>query len=264
MSVHIFSTARRTATLSRLRAILPTSQFDRAAQPPLRAELFLLAHDDETGRLHLSKRQLETGLAATVLTELWMDEHIAIGWRYDARTGPWHADPGRITVLTETATGDPLLDSALDLLSRLSAPRIHDFIQAFTRSGGLYEKVRGDMTASGVLRTSIRRRLFSRREVYTATDPELPVRIRARIRRLVTETTVVPIDRNRPAQYLPALAGLVTALGLTRNLSSSDITARTLHTELNRLVNGLPDPTIRDVMAAMFPGGRHLTASGRR
>jgi len=262
MSVQIFHSARRTA-LSRLRAILPTSQFDQAAQPPLRAELFLLAHHDETGRLYLSKRQLEAGLAASVLFELSMDELIVIGWRYDARNGPWHADPGRITILTDTATGDPVLDAALDLLSRLGTPRIHDFIRAFAKSR-LYEKVRGDMTASGVLHTTIRRGLFSRREVYTSTDPGLPVRIRARIRRLVTETSVLPIHRDRPEQYLPALAGLVTALGLTRNLSSSDIAARTLHTELNKLIGGLPDPTIRDVTAAMFPGSRHLAVAGRR
>jgi hypothetical protein len=261
MSVHAIHASRRTA-VSRLRALLPISEFDRAAQPPLRAELFLIAHDDQTGRLHLSKKQLEKALAAAILLELWLAEHIAIGWRYDARYGPWQPDPGRITILTDTLTGDPLLDSALALLHRMNTPRIRDFIRAFTQTGNLYERVRGDMTATGLLQTNLRRRLFTRREVYTATDLEFPVRARAKIRHLITQPELIT-RHDEPEQYVPALAGLVTALGLTRNLSSSEISAGTLHTELNNLIDALPDPTIRDVGTAMFPSRRHHTAATR-
>lgn len=77
--------------------------------------MVLIAHDDTTGRLRLSKKQLERGLAAAILLEPWLGEHITIGWRYDARYGPWQPDPRRITILTDTLTGDRLLDSALAL-----------------------------------------------------------------------------------------------------------------------------------------------------
>ena len=140
MTVHAIHPASRTDDF-RLRALfLPNIAYDRNAQPPLRAELFLLAHDETTGRLLIDKKRLEIGLAAAILLELWLLEYIVIGYRYDARNGPWQPEPGRITILKDTETGDPLIDSAIRLLQRMGAPRIEDFIRAYTEPGGLYER----------------------------------------------------------------------------------------------------------------------------
>jgi hypothetical protein len=225
------------------------SHEDPPSRPQLRTELFLVSHDESTGLPHIDKGRLENGLAAAVLLDLWLSEHIAIGWRYDARYGPWQPDPGRITLLKETPTGDPLLDSALELLARTASLRIRDFIRAFRATGGLYERIRGDMTAHGLLRVTHRRRfLFFTQEVYRP-RPEYPVRARARLRYLVTHRRRVPGNQE---QYAPALAGLVTALGLTSYLYPPEMSATALHQKLSNLVYGLPDPTVRDVTSAVL------------
>jgi hypothetical protein len=108
-------------------------------------------------------------------------------------------------------------DSALALLMRTSAPRIPDFIRAYVEIGGLYERVRA---------------------------------ARVRVRHLVTRRRRV-IGMHEPEQYAPALAGLVTTLGLTRNLYPPDMSATALHQKLTDLVYDLPEPTIRDVTTAV-------------
>jgi hypothetical protein len=85
---------------------------------------------------------------------------------------------------------------------------------------------------------------------YTAADPEYSVRARARVRHLATRRRRV-IGKHKPEQYALALAGLVTALGLTPYLYPPDMSATALHQKLSDLVYGLQDPTIRDVTTAV-------------
>jgi hypothetical protein len=66
---------------------------------PLRAELFLIAHSDETGRNHLSRQALNLGLAGAVLLELWLTGRIQIGKQYHIRNGRYVHDTGRITIV---------------------------------------------------------------------------------------------------------------------------------------------------------------------
>jgi hypothetical protein len=234
---------------------LPTTDHANEDEPSLRAQLFLIAHDDETGRLYLGKKRLEYGLAAAILLELWFSEYVAIGWRYDARYGPWQPEAGRITLLKDTPTGDPLIDSAVALLQRMSAPRIRDFIRAYTELGGLYERVRGDMTATGLLKVTTKRRFFFNTEVYEPVHSEYPVRARTKVRYLLTWPRRV--DRNgRPDQQVPALTGLVVALGLTRRLYLPETVRATLREKLNEFMSALPDPAIRDVANAISPRRR--------
>jgi hypothetical protein len=240
-----------------------TNTRDWAARPPLRAELFLIAHDEVTGGRYVDKNRLETGLAAAILLELWLAEYVAIGWRYDARHGPWQKDPGRLTVLKDTPTGDPLIDSAVALLQRMSAPRIHDFIRAYTEGGGLYERVRGDMTATGLLRTSIRRRFFFHRaEVHVPAHPDFPVRARTKVRYLLTWPRRIDRDDRdtETGPYVFALTALVIALGLTSRLILSEAVLQRLREKLNDFMSALPDPTIRDVATAIAPRLRALAA----
>ncbi|HEX6075976.1 MAG TPA: GPP34 family phosphoprotein [Micromonosporaceae bacterium] len=242
---------------------MPNIAHDRNAQPSVRAELFLIAHDDMTGRLLIDKKRLETGLAAAILLELWLFEYIVIGYRYDARNGPWQPEPGRITMLHDTETGDPLIDSAIRLLQSMGAPRIQDFIRAYTEGGGLYERVRGDMTATGLLQVSIKRRFFrGSREVYTSVHSEHRVRARTRVCNLITRPRQVT-RYEEPGYRVPALAGLVAALGLTRHFNSFEISPADLRQRLNEFVYALPDAAIREVATAITQRRRVLAAISR-
>jgi hypothetical protein len=259
MTVHAL--ARRAVAGTRPLFLNTTNTHDCAVRPPLRAELFLIAHDEATGRRCLDKKRLEAGLAAAILLELWLAEYVAIGWRYDARHGPWQKDPGRLTILNDTPTGDPLTDSAVALLKRMGAPRIHDFIRAYTEGGGLYERVRGDMTATGLLRTTLRRRrFFQRAEVHVPARPEFPVRARAQVRYLLTWPRRVDSDVETDP-YVFALTALVVALGLTSRLVLPEAVSQRLRDKLSEFMSALLDPTIRDVATVIAPRLRSLAAT---
>jgi hypothetical protein len=164
---------------------VPRSQDDEYQRLSLRAELFLIAHDDDTGRRHIDKRRLALGLAAAVLLELWLACRIRIGWRPDARYAAWHPNPGQITILDASPTGDPIIDTALRLLWNLGGtPKISDFVRQFAATN-LYDRVRGQMIATGILRRATRRRFrFFRAETYLSSHPRFPVRARTGVRNL--------------------------------------------------------------------------------
>jgi hypothetical protein len=211
---------------------------------PLRAELFLLAHDDATGREHLDRRALCLGLAGAILLELWLEQRILIGRRYLVRDGRYTRDPGRITILDHERYGDPLTDAAITLLRRTGGPLyVTDFIRQFA-TPDLYDRVRGDMLAAGVLRRVPYRRFrfFWERDRYLAIRPEWVVRARAKVRNL-------PRNGNEPQTV--ALGSLVAALGLTRNLFHAEPVR--LHGKVMDLIRRFYDSTPWDVQAAVNP-----------
>lgn len=214
--------------------------------PRLRAQLFLIAHDDDSGRLHIDERALTVGLASAILLELWLAGKIYTGWRYDVRRGDWDHDPARITVMDPTPTGDPLADIALATLWYDGGTiLVKDFVKRFA-ANGLYERVRADMIASGLLHRVRRRRflLFSG-EVHKPVKRSLPVRVRARLRDLADRYQRGGGRKQRDEPII-ALAALVTALGLTSHLYPSDMTAARLHLCLNDIISAQQDPAIRD------------------
>lgn len=226
----------------------------RSPRLPLQTELFLIAHDDNTGQLHIDQHQLERGLAAAVLIELTLTNRVRLGARYDARIGDWVSDPGRITVLQSGPVGDPLTDTALDEILR-SGPtfRVKDFIRRFA-TPELYERIQGDMIASRVIKRAKRRRfLFFRRQTHVPVHEKTSVRARNKVRDLV-ENPPPGLDRFDPQSM--ALACLVTALGLTRNLYSPKTDPVELHRYLNDLLATYGDPTIHEVTAALTGGTR--------
>jgi hypothetical protein len=234
---------------SRLRAILGTGSHP-VVEPPLRAELFLIAHDDETGRPHISPVRLALALAAAILLELWLDGKVQIGWRFVARQGVYQADPGLITVRDATATGDPLKDAALAMLWHSSFPRVHEFIRAFATTD-LYERVRGDMIATGILRRTGRRGFFRRADRYTAVREDQPVRARTRVRDLATSDTATTRHHHATRHDLSdlhdiALTALVARAGLVRRLPNTDETLQYGLDAVTRL-----NPTIRDITASV-------------
>jgi hypothetical protein len=226
---------------------------------PLRTELFLLAHDDDTGRPHLDQRALCLGLAGAVLLDLWRTGRVLISKAYQARDGFYTADPGRITITDPTLYGDPITDAAMVLLRRADGPKyVTDFIRRFA-TPGLYDRVFGDLLATGILRRirHHRFRWFARftKDRYRPDQPTYAVRARARLRSLAKARN----GTDRPAANTPdvdalSLAGLVTALGLARYLHLGEPAA--LHARLANSLHQSYDSTIRDVTNAINPHSR--------
>ncbi len=220
---------------------------------PLRTELFLITHDHDSGRPHASRRRLEPALAGAVLLDLWMAGRIQIGWRYDVRTASWDPAPGRITVLSDKPVGDPLADSVLATLCRTPTPELRPIIRGLVATG-LYERVAGDMVAAGLLRRRNVRRWFglSRRGAYQPVAESYAVRIRGRLRDLVTGT-------RRPGEWQAgeqherhstALSALVLVLELMPYLYTGLEPSR-LRRALIDCVNKWPGESIRDVVGAL-------------
>lgn len=230
---------------------------DPQVRLPLRTELFLLSHDDDTGNPHLNQRALSLGLAAAILLELWQNRRILIGKAFRVRDGYYTPDPGRITIIDPTPLGDPLSDAALSLLQRTGGPTyVADFLGKFA-TPDMYDRVQGDMIARGILRRWTRRRFrFFRQDTFRATTPVYAVRTRAWLRSLAHPRNT----NDQPHVQTTALAGLVTALGLTRNLYHADSAA--LHAKLTNTLYRNYDNTIRDVTNTLNPHG-HLARRTR-
>ncbi|HEX6077524.1 MAG TPA: hypothetical protein VFZ32_19980, partial [Micromonosporaceae bacterium] len=93
------------------------------------------------------------------------------------------------------------------------------------------------------------------KEKYLPVKTAWAVQARSKLRNLAT-----PRNRTDPLTDFPdmqtvALAGLVTALGLTRHLYHPE--PATLHGQLMDMIGRLYDTTIRDVAAAINPSGGH-------
>ncbi len=178
-----------------------TPRHDEPERMPLRTDLFLISHCDDTGRPHLDKHAIAVGLAAAVLLELWCAGRVRLGWR----GSPSH---GTVTLIDASATGDAINDSALVLLWRMGGTvTTNRFINDFAATD-LYDQVRDHLTESGILRAFTRRRFwFFRTEMRIPRSAVHPVKARARIRNVAR--------LYQPRLKDTALAALVTALGLT-------------------------------------------------
>ncbi len=187
---------------------LPTRRYGEAERMPLREDLYLIAHDDDTGRPHLDKHSIAVGLAGAVLVELWHAGRVRLGWHGNSSHGTWRRNLGQVTLLDATPTDDPIHDAALGLLWRLGGTvRTQRFINEFATTD-LYEQIRDQLVAQRILRATTRRRFwFFRTQIYSPILASHPVQARGRI-------------RNVARLYKPhirdlTLTALVTALGLT-------------------------------------------------
>jgi hypothetical protein len=161
----------------------PTRRYDQAERMPLRTDLFLIAHDDDTGRPHLDKHSIAVGLAGAILLELWYAGHVRLGWHGNPHQHTWERNHTHVTLLNATPTDDPIHDTAIRLLWRLGGTvNIKQFIEAFATTN-LYEAVRDHLTTKGILHRFHRRRYwFLRTEHRRPATAAHPVRARARIR----------------------------------------------------------------------------------
>ncbi|MGC5018720.1 GOLPH3/VPS74 family protein [Micromonospora sp. DT47] len=216
---------------------------------PLRDELYLLGHDDDTGQLHLHQRALALGLAGAVLIDLFLAGRIHLGPRDDVRA----ATDQRIRLHTDTPVGDLIADSALSSI-RHAAPPLRMWLR--TSSTDMYDRTRAGLVAAGILRQHSQRRLggLLRTDSYQATDRKWAIVARARLRYLVA-------GREQPDNHTAALAGLTAVLGLTEHLYlDHDTTTVTTHLkaiadqhyQAVRDITTAVDATIGDLATAAY------------
>ncbi|MDM4723296.1 GPP34 family phosphoprotein [Micromonospora sp. WMMA1363] len=234
------------------------------ARLPLCAEVFLLAHNDDTGQPHIHRQALTMGLAGAILLDLWLTRHVVIGWAPDPQTRVWAHRPGVITPTTGQPTGDRLRDAALATVNRTrrrAGP--HSHLQTWLRALAhdhlhLYEWVRDDMIAAGVLRPATRRRLgILSTSTHLAAHHAWAIRARARIREAATGRP----GHEPPDEQCTALCGLVYALDLAPFLYSG---IDDLRRHLRRIVDQHPDPALRDTTDAVDAGRGDLALTAMR
>src|SRR5512142_2357999 len=199
---------------------MPTTTPEPMARLPLRAELFLLAHDDDTGHPHLHPTQLAIGLAGAMLLELWLARRVAIGWVHDPIRGQWIRQPSWLTITDDTPMPDPLTNAALAEATHTRRTATgHDQVRLWLRRftvTDLYDRVRANMIAAGVLERATRRRFgLVKTDTYLAVHDAWAIRARAMVRDAVFAATHPgPHGYRRPDSQCAALCGLLGVLGL--------------------------------------------------
>ena len=208
-------------------------------QLPLRDELFLLGHDDDTGQPHIHRQALALGLAGAVLIDLFLAGQIALDTTDD--TGP--GGEQRLRMHLDRPVGDLIADTALaSIRYARPTPPLRGWLRGF--AADLYDRTRAGLHAGGILRHDVRRRLggLARTNRYLPTDVKWPVAARARLHYITT-------GRSQPDNHTAALGGLIATLGLTNHLYLADDTAA-LTVQL-RTIAAQHHQQVRDIIAAV-------------
>ncbi|MFG1953954.1 GPP34 family phosphoprotein [Micromonospora sp. NPDC048830] len=186
---------------------------------PLRDELFLIGHDDDTGRPHLHPQALAFGLAGAVLIDLYLAGRVTLDPAHSALPAPEQ----RLRLRADRPVGDLIADAAITSLRHPTGAPLRAWLRGFTTD--LYERTRAGLVSAGILRHATRRRLHGllTTDIYLPTHTRWPVVPRARLRALAT-------GHEPPTDHTAALAGLVATLGLTAYLyldtDTATVTAR--------------------------------------
>ncbi len=221
-----------------------TPRYDQAERMPLRTDLFLIAHCDDTGRPHMPKHSIAIGLAGAILLELWYAGRVRLGWHGNPEHCTWERNHTQVTLLNATPTDDPIHDAAIGLLWRMGGTtNTNQFIEQFA-TVNLYEAVRDHLTTTGILRRFYRRRFWILRTEHRRPRSAVhPVKARARIRNVA----ILYRPRNKDTM----LAALVTALNLTPFLHFINESTGGIHVQLDQLIG--PEHPIHDITKAIAP-----------
>ncbi len=217
---------------------------DEPERMPLRTDLFLISHDQDTGSPYLPKHSIAIGLAAAVLVELWHAGRVRLGWHGNPDQCTWERNHSDITLMDASATGDHINDSALVLLWRMGGTvNTRRFIHEFAATN-LYEQVRDHLTHNRILHRTTRRRFwFFKTETRRPRLASYPVKARARIRNVAT--------LHQPHTKDIALAALITALGLTAHIHFLNHSTGGVQIQLAEHIG--PRHPIHDVARAIRP-----------
>ena len=258
-------------TADKARTVPTTIRLDPRAVLPLHAELYLMAHNDDTGELLINERALAFGLAGALLLELSLKGYVAVGYVYHHFLNGWQPQPGRLTVCRPGPTGSAPLDAALAAVEQtVREQRDGDQLRAWLRefaATDLYERVRAVMVAVGLLQRTERRRLggLVKTETHLAVHYGYAVRARAHIRDAVMyHTQRGRIRRAEPDDEYVALCGLVAALELAEFLYDGSLSTRDLTQWLWHVVTEHQNPSITAVVQAVDAGRGDLAVAAMR
>ncbi len=221
-----------------------TPHHDEPERMPLRTDLFLISHDQNTGQPYLPKHSIAVGLAGAVLLELWYAGRVRLGWHGNPDQCTWERNHTQVTLMDASATGDHINDSALLLLWRMGGTvNTQQFIHQFATTN-LYEQVRDHLTHNRILHISTRRRYwFFTKEIRRPRNAAYPVKARARIRNVAT--------LHRPHHKDTALASLITALNLTPYFHFINHSTGGIQIQLAEHIG--PQHPIHDITKAIAP-----------
>ncbi|MBM0240161.1 GPP34 family phosphoprotein [Micromonospora sp. ATA32] len=204
---------------------------------PLRDDLFLLGHDDDTGHPHVHRQNLALGLAGAVLIDLYLAGRVTLDPNDDIRP----ASHQRIHPHIDRPVGDLIADAATASI-RHTHPLLRWWLRGF--SDDLYDRTRAGLVAGGILRHHTRRASAASSAPTPTCPPTANGRslARSRLRYIAT-------GREQPDNHTAALAGLVADLGLTSHLYLDDDTT-TLTSRLKAIAAQHYQP-VRDIAAAV-------------
>ncbi|GAB4052253.1 GOLPH3/VPS74 family protein [Catellatospora paridis] len=191
-------------------------------------ELFVMGHDEYSGKPKLNHDVLSVGLAAAALGELLIAETLTV-------------DGGRVTGWTAKQNGDPVVDQIVALLQRVGpGHRVHQWVEHLR--GDIKELVAYRLVGRGVVKRETSRGFTGRVQVrFPATDPNEATRSVVRLGFLI----------GRPADFDPhsaLLACIANAVDL--NIVAPTLSPSTVRQRLAELPGRLA-PAYRDLLAAV-------------
>lgn len=164
---------------------------------PIANDYFLIAHDEQTGKIRIQERVAGIGLASALLGEL-------------ALTGNLRVARGKLSVLRGGPPGDDLAER---VLHQIGAEIQHEDVRTWLQflSQGAANRVGDRLTRAGFVRPVRKRRLTGSVVRYVSVDLNVSGRPAMRLN--------TQIGRGLPATMADAmLTGLVAATGLSRRV----------------------------------------------
>jgi hypothetical protein len=208
-------------------------------------QFFLIAHEDRTGRSRLHPRATGLGLAAALIGELVMQGRV-------------RAFEGELHVVNQGPPGDALSHSVLDLLMAQPQHReVRTWLAFLAQDAAV--KVGERLIRAGAVEPVTRRRLLGTQTFYVPMNSDqrnAAAWVQVRLANILVQGRVTDIaDR--------ALAGLVVATGLTRQVLWDLPVHRPGLTHLHTVVESLPTD-LRELVDQTETAVGSVLAAGRR
>lgn len=213
------------------------TQSDQHVHVNLPESLMLLAADDETGRISSQKQAADFGAAGAVLLELLLAGRIA-------------SVDGKIELLCDAATGDPVLDNAVFLIGQSSKQHDAKHWVRKIADAKVKDQLLDQLAERDILRHVPQRLLWViPDDRYLIENPQPEEDIRASLRAVVLE------DRE-PDAHSAALIALLKATNLTGAVFSKE-EARAAKSRIDAIANGdlmsaAVSRVIKDMEAALI------------
>jgi hypothetical protein len=202
-------------------------------------DYFFISHDDHTGRSRLATPVISLGLAASLLSELVISQHLTV---YDKDLYPIEAEPPE----------DPLLHAMVDLVAGRPQDRDLGVWLNFFAAEAI-EDVAERLVKYGLMTRAHRRGLRGARVEYRPVDITAAARPAIRLARLLTSGDGVTLPD-------AALTAVISATGLLGHVLWDGDLHRPGYAHVNSLLATLPPPLgalVRSIEVAV--GGVVLT-----